>query len=234
MVNPNQLAEIAAVVGEPARAVMLTLLMDGRALTATELAHGSGITPPTASSHLARLVSARLVRVEQQGRHRYHRLANPEVARMLEGMMQIASLRIALKPELRVGPRDKAMRTARTCYDHLAGRLGVAISDALVRQSVVDLEDDAARVTDEGAKVLNDIGIIAIHNAGGRLTRPLCRPCFDWSERRTHLAGKLGAAICSYCLCHDWVRHMKGTRALEITPKGHREMRAVFGIESLN
>jgi DNA-binding transcriptional ArsR family regulator len=234
MVNPNQLAEIAAVVGEPARAVMLTLLMDGRALTATELACGSGITPPTASSHLARLVSAQLVIVEKQGRHRYHRLANREVAQMLEGMMQIASHQAALKPALRVGPRDKAMRTARTCYDHLAGRLGVAISDALVRRGLVDLEDDAARVTEEGAKVLNGIGIITIQNAGGRLTRPLCRPCLDWSERRAHLAGRLGAAICSHCLRLDWVRYMKGTRALTITPKGHCEMRAVFGIEPLN
>jgi DNA-binding transcriptional ArsR family regulator len=233
MVNPNQLAEIAAVVGEPARAVMLTLLMDGRALTATELARGSGITPPTASSHLARLVSARLVKVERQGRHRYHRLATTDVARMLEGMMQIASHRMALKPELRVGPRDKAMRAARTCYDHLAGRLGVAISDSLVGRGVVDLDDDAARLTDQGAQILRDLGIILTDSAAGRLTRPLCRPCLDWSERRPHLAGKLGAAIFSHCLAHGWVRQLQGTRALEITPQGHWHMRQTFGIEPI-
>jgi len=231
MVNPNQLAEIAAVVGEPARAVMLTLLMDGRALTATELARGSGITPSTASSHLARLVSARLVKVEQQGRHRYHKLANPDVARMLENMMQLAARRIAVQPELRVGPRDKAMRAARTCHDHLAGPLGVAISAALVNRGVVDLEDDAARVTDTGVLMLSKLGIVLTDGSSGRPTRPLCRPCLDWSERRPHLAGKLGAAICSHCLGHGWVRPLQGTRALEITPDGHRQMRQVFGIE---
>ncbi len=236
MVNPNQIAEVGAVVGEPARAAMLAALMDGRALTATELAHVAGITPQTASSHLTRLVAAQLVKVDRQGRHRYHRLASSEVARMLEGVMQLASgLDGSSRPTLRVGPRDQAMRTARTCYDHIAGRLGVAISDALVTQGVVEIDDEAGLITEKGVKFLARMGIDLAPNADGvrRLTRSICRPCLDWSERRPHLAGRLGAALCSHCLDHGWVRRIKGTRALEITRKGEVELRRELRIGSL-
>ena len=234
MVNANLLAEVAAVIGEPARAAMLAALMDGRALTATELARVAGITPQTASSHLARLVAASLVGVQQQGRHRYHRLANVDVARMLEGVMQLASGRAGVQlSRLRVGPRDAAVRAARTCYDHLAGRLGVAIADALVTRGAVEFDDEAGLLTEAGATFLARAGIVAADSAvpGRRLTRPICRPCLDWSERRPHLAGKLGAAICSHCLDHGWVRRLAGTRALEITPKGHEALRRTFGIQ---
>ena len=237
MVNANQIAEVGAVVGEPARAAMLAALMDGRALTATELAGVAGITPQTASSHLTRLVAAHLVKVDRQGRHRYHRLASSEVARMLEGVMQLASgQNDSSRPRLRVGPRDQAMRTARTCYDHIAGRLGVAISDALVTQGIVEIDDEAGLITEKGLKFLSRIGIELPARVDGvpRLTRPICRPCLDWSERRPHLAGRLGAALCSHCLEHGWVRRIKGTRALEITRKGETELRQVLRIGPLD
>ena len=232
MVSPNKIAEVAAAVGEPARAAMLTVLMGGRALTASELAGVAGITPQTASTHLARLVAAELVTVETQGRHRYHRLANPGVARMLEGLMQHASAGDWTRRAPRTGPRDEALRQARTCYDHLAGRLGVAIADALVARGLVEIEDDSGLVTGSGARFLAKAGIelpgVERRPAGGS-GRPICRPCLDWSERRRHLAGRLGAALCRHCFAAGWIRRIDGTRAVAMTPKGQAAMPNVFG-----
>ena len=234
MATTYQIAEIAAHFGEPARAAMLAALMDGRALTATELAGVAGITPQTASTHLARLTDARLLRVERQGRHRYHRLATPDVARMLEGVMQLASAREPHRGlPLVVGPRDAALRTARTCYDHLAGRLGVAIADALVQAGAIELDDDAGLVTERGIAFLRraGIGVLAAGVRGApSSSRPLCRPCLDWSERRFHLAGKLGASICRHALEQRWVLRLPDTRALEITTAGRTALRDVFAI----
>lgn len=230
MVSPNKIAEVAAVVGEPARAAMLTVLMDGRALTASELAIVAGITPQTASTHLARLVTAELVTVETQGRHRYHRLANPGVARMLEGLMQHASASDWTRRAPRTGPRDEALRQARTCYDHLAGRLGVAIADALVERGHVEIEDDAGLITDKGAKFFTKVGIeVKGKGLGGRLvSRPICRLCLDWSERRPHFAGRLGAALCRHSFDAGWVRRIDGTRAVSVTHKGRAAMAKLF------
>src|SRR5215468_1375855 len=195
MVTANKIAGIAAAIGEPARAAMLTALMDGRALTAAELAGVAGITPQTASGHLSRLIGAELLKVEKQGRHRYHRLASPVVASMLEGLMQhtIGAGSERLAPH--TGPRNEAMRRARTCYDHLAGRLGVAIADALVARGCIEIDDEGGVITEAGAAFFHRTGIV-LPDAGGRTRRWLCRPCLDWSERRPHLAGRLGAAIC--------------------------------------
>ena len=132
MVSNAKFAQIAALAGDPARAAMLQHLMDGRALTASELARVAGITPQTASGHLAQMTAVGLLTVEKQGRHRYHKLASAAVARMMEGIMQVASDLEPASRRLTVGPRDTALRAARTCYDHLAGHLGVAIADALV------------------------------------------------------------------------------------------------------
>jgi DNA-binding transcriptional ArsR family regulator len=221
--------EIAALVGEPARAAMLHALMDGRALTASELARVAGIMPQTASGHLARLSEAGLLAVEQQGRHRYHRLASPAVARMMESIMQVAA---ALAPApLAVGPRDPALRAARTCYDHLAGRLGVMLADAMVAGGYAELSEDAGVVTPAGMSWLAHIGIDVDHLAGAtRRRRILCRPCLDWSERRPHLAGAVGAALCAHGFAQGWIRRIKATRAVAVTPKGQRVLRDELGL----
>ncbi|HEY2661398.1 MAG TPA: helix-turn-helix transcriptional regulator [Caulobacteraceae bacterium] len=231
MASTGQFAEIAALAGDPARAAMLHALMDGRALTATELAHVAGVTPQTASGHLARMTTAGLLGVEKQGRHRYHRLASPTVARMMESIMQVAA---DLEPpkRLSVGPNDTALRAARTCYDHLAGQLGVALCDAMIDQGFVELDNDAGLVTDPGLRFLADIGLDADALAarrGKRSGRLLCRPCLDWSERRPHLAGGLGAALCAHCLDQGWVRRLHGARAVAVTPKGLGVFRGRFG-----
>lgn len=232
--NTNRIAHVAALVGEPARTAMLLALMDGHALTARELADAARVTPATASRHLGLLVEAALLRVERQGRHRYHRLASPEVARVLEGLMQLAvSPQAPLAPRrVVVGPRDAALRAARTCYDHLAGRLGVAIADHLVVSGAVVFDDEAGagHVTDRVADVLRGLGLDADAAVAGRASgRPHCRPCLDWSERRMHLAGRLGALICHHCLEQGWLLRGQGTRALTITPPGALALRDWLG-----
>ena len=150
MASNATFAEVAALAGDPARAGMLHALMDGRALTASELARVAGITPQTASTHLARLCVAGLLEVEKQGRHRYHRLASPAVAQMMESIMLVASRTEPSKAKLTIGPRDAALRAARTCYDHLAGRLGVALADAMVAKGQVELAKDGGLMTEIG------------------------------------------------------------------------------------
>ncbi len=232
MASNATFATIAALAGDPARAGMLQALMSGRALTASELARVAGITAQTASSHLARMTAAGLLAVEKQGRHRYHRLASPGVAQMIEAIMRVASDLEPAPRRISVGPRDAALRAARTCYDHLAGRLGVAVTDALVAGGYVELASDGGVVTGQGTAFLRRIGIDADCLSGRRgrhSARVLCRPCLDWSERRPHLAGALGAALCAHSLEKGWVRRIAGTRAVAITPKGARVFREDFG-----
>ena len=234
MTSQSAFTEVAALAGDPARAGMLHALMDGRALTASELARGAGITPQTASGHLARLVTAGLLSVERQGRHHYHRLASPAVAQMVEGIMQVASGLGAKRPPLVVGPRDAALRAARTCYDHLAGRLGVALADALAEGGQIELGRDGGVITDAGIAFFNQIGIDldrVITCSAGRSARVLCRPCLDWSERRPHIAGTIGAALCAHSLATGWIRRNDGTRAVTITPKGQRVFREEFRVQ---
>jgi DNA-binding transcriptional ArsR family regulator len=234
MASNAKFAEIAALAGDPARAGMLHALMDGRALTASELAQVAGVTPQTASGHLARMATAGLVKVEKQGRHRYHRLASPAVARMMESIMQVASGLDAMRPAPVTGPRDAALRAARTCYDHLAGRLGVALADGLVAGGHVELADDAGLVTEGGLALLGRLGIdvASLSAARGKRARILCRPCLDWSERRPHLAGAVGAALCARSFEEGWIRRIAGTRAVAVTPKGQRLFREMLGVRA--
>ena len=231
--NTNQIAHIASLVGEPARTAMLLELMDGRSLTARELAGAGRVSAQTASRHLARLVEAGLLQVQPRGRHRYHRLASPQVARMLEGLMQLAA---AASPQRVVlpGPRDAQMRAARTCYDHLAGRLGVAIAERLLEEGALVFEGEAGRVTVRGHRALAKLGITQGHDeargqAQSRTKRTYCRPCLDWSERRAHLAGQLGAMICTHALEQGWLQRRAGTRALQITRPGAAALSAWLG-----
>jgi DNA-binding transcriptional ArsR family regulator len=217
----NAFAEAATLAGEPARAAMLHALLGGRALTAGELARAAGIASSTASGHLARLTEAGLLAVERQGRHRYHRLAGPSVAAMLESILYVAHGTASVPA---TGPRDEALRAARTCYDHLAGRLGVALADGLVARGFVELGGDGGVVTAAGREALAAVGLSL---APGR--RALCRPCLDWSERRPHLAGALGAALLRLSLAHGWVRRREATRAVAISPEGRRVFRDAFG-----
>lgn len=220
------IAGIAALVGDPGRANMLSALLDGRALTATELAFTAGIAPATASGHLAKLVDGRLLGVVAQGRHRYFRLASVEVARMLESIMVVAA---EPEPKRRATPRiSPALRDARTCYDHLAGRLGVALTDALVSEGSLLLADEAGEVTPSGLEALDRFGVSA--PSRGNTRRLFCRPCLDWSERRPHLAGVLGAALCRRCEELGWIRRQRDTRAVAITVEGRSGFAERFGI----
>lgn len=222
--NANQVARVAGLVGEPARAAMLLELMDGRALTAQELARAGRITAQTASRHLARLVESGLLRVEPRGRHRYHRLASPEVARLLEGIIQLVACEGGppRRPVV-TGPRDASMRLARTCYDHIAGRLGVALAERLVAEGAIELDPETARVLPQADRVLSRWGLAA--------AQPVqCRPCLDWSERRLHLAGPLARRLCAHCIESGWVVRRPDSRALEITPKGAAAFQSILGL----
>ncbi|MBC5768086.1 ArsR/SmtB family transcription factor [Ramlibacter albus] len=227
--NTNQIAHVAALIGEPARTAMLVALMDGRALTANELAAAANIGAATASRHLGLLVEAGLLRMEAQGRHRYHRLASHDVARVLEGIMQLGTQ----KPRpVATGPRDASMRLARTCYDHLAGRIAVAMAQKLVDDGAVVIEDDTAQVTDGAAKVLTPLGITRdMLQADGGARRPACRPCLDWGERRMHLAGRFGALMCSHCIEQGWLARKPKSRALDLTPAGAKALRNWMGLQ---
>ncbi|GGF41624.1 ArsR family transcriptional regulator [Aliidongia dinghuensis] len=228
MIAASNLAEVAALVGDPARANMLAALMDGRALTATELAFMARVTPQTASAHLAKLSDSHLLAVTKQGRHRYFRLASPLVGRMLEGIMAVAAIEA---PQRHRPPsvKDAALRQARTCYDHLAGRLGVALADALTARGHVVLGDDGGTVTDSGTAFFQAIGIDLA--TSHKRQRCFCRPCLDWSERRPHLAGSLGAALADAAFAQGWIERLRDTRAVGITAAGREQMVRLFGPE---
>lgn len=233
--NINTAANVGLLIGEPTRTTMLFALMDGQALTATELARCANVTPQTASTHLARLAKAGLICVEKYGRHRYHRIASAQVARLLESIGQVASAEKQSSAKVVTGPRDEAMRKARVCYDHFAGRLGVAIADSLIKTRMVEFEDQSGVVTPKGIRHLARYGMdLDKHGATRRSRRPLCRPCLDWSVRRPHVAGTLGAMICSHFIDRKLVRRQKESRTILITPGGEQALHEIFGIRRLD
>jgi DNA-binding transcriptional ArsR family regulator len=222
------IAMVAALVGDPARANMLTALMTGRALTASELAHEAGVTPQTASSHLAKLEAGGLIEQEKQGRHRYFRLADPDVAGVLEGLEGLAARAGHLR--VRTGPKDPALRRARVCYDHLAGDLGVQMLDSMKKQRLLRQRKHDIELTGEGERFLaKALQISAESLAHPR--RPLCKACLDWSERRHHLAGTVGAALMTRFTELKWAARdsTPGSRVVNFTRNGESRFAALFG-----
>lgn len=219
------ISTIAALIGDPARANMLTALMDGRALTVSELAEAANVALPTASGHLTKLDAAGLLKAEKQGRHRYYRLSGADVGQVLEGLMGLAARTGATR--VRTGPKDAALRSARLCYDHLAGARGVAMLSAMQSQGLVKGEE-TLRLTEPGRAFVAEIGIDL--NALERGKRPVCRACLDWSERKSHLGGALGAAMLAKMVERSWARHDSG-RVVSFSPDGNRHFQRLFGAE---
>lgn len=222
------MVEVAALVGDTARATMLAALMGGQALTASELAALARISKSTASGHLGKLTAARLLAVTQKRRNRYYRIASPLVAKMLESIKAVAALETPSRHQPR-SAQDDALRFARTCYDHVAGRLGVAIADALVAKRFIVLSEEGGEVTKAGARFLVQFGAELNAKSAGR--RIFCRACLDWSERRYHVAGFVGAEIWRRCLELGWLRQTRGSRAVQVTAAGRRGLRERFNVE---
>jgi len=218
------ITRIAALLGEPARANMLSALMGGQALTAGELAREAGITPQTASAHLARLEAGGLLTRRRQGRHSYFTLAGPDVAEAMEQLIVLAGRAGHLRT--RPGPRDPALRRARVCYDHLAGDAGVAMLDALVAQGRIADHDGALALTETGRAFACEFGLDL--ETPGR--RPLCKACLDWSVRRSHLAGVMGAALLSRIYALGWARRIEGTRVVQFSAPGEAAFRPTFKV----
>src|ERR1700692_3765090 len=222
------IAMIAALVGDPARSNMLTALMTGRALTAGELAYQAWITPQTASSHLSKLETGGLIEQEKQGRHRYYRLSDPDVAGVLEGLAGLAAR--AGHMRVRTGPKDPALRRARVCYDHLAGDLGVQMRDSMREQRLVRQKKQDIELTAEGERFLQNALQISRETLA-HPRRPVCKACLDWSERRHHLAGTLGAAMMTRFAELKWAARdsTPGSRVVNFTRNGEKRFAELFG-----
>jgi DNA-binding transcriptional ArsR family regulator len=227
MIPGPLIAEIAGLVGEPARATMLSALLEGRALTATELAQAARVTPQTASTHLAKLAVAGLIVPIRDGRYRYFRLASPRVAQMLDGIMTVA---LENRPRFRPLSRHaRELSAARICDDHLAGRLSVDLADAFITQGyIVVVGDEAAEITPTGTRFLRKFGVDLSASSSRR--RHVCRLCIDWTERRPHIAGALGAALTKRCFELGWTERIKQSGAVMVTGSGKRGFQGTFGI----
>jgi DNA-binding transcriptional ArsR family regulator len=218
------IAPVAALAGDPARANMLVALLAGKALTASELASEAGVTAQTASSHLAKLKAGGLIVALKQGRHRYFRLADRDVAMMLETIMGVAARAGHLRT--RPGPADPAMRKARICYDHLAGEMGVRMFDALVARRCLYIRHGKFALSRKGREFAGEFGIVLEDISQTR--RPLCIGCLDWSMRREHLAGALGAALLNRILALKWAQREKASRAVLFDARGEHAFNKTF------
>jgi DNA-binding transcriptional ArsR family regulator len=221
------LAFVANLLADPSRAAMCLALMGGEARPAGELAARAGVSAQTASNHLARLVAGRILRVEQQGRWRYYRLAGAEVGHAVEALCVVAPpASNGATSNGHDGAAAGVLKDARTCYSHLAGRLGVALTDALVAERWLEDGGRDYRVTDKGTRALRSLGI----DVSGRRDQPAARRCLDWTERRPHVAGPVGTALATLALERGWVRRRRGTRALLVTPSGRAQLQRVFNV----
>lgn len=220
MDSEQEFAEIAALIGEPARATMLWNLMDGRAYTAGELALVSNISPQSASNHLNKLLDADLLRMEKQGKHRYYRFARTEVAYAIEAISNLLPGNKKIRQEKVVNNGD--IQYARTCYDHLAGKIAVDLTQSLLKQKVLTLEEDEFDITSKGVAWFNTMEIDVAELKKGK--RPLSKVCLDWTERKNHLAGALGAALLDQMQAFNWIRKKTNSRIVILTAKGEREL----------
>jgi DNA-binding transcriptional ArsR family regulator len=227
MVAAANLVEIAALVGDTARATVLAALMGGEALTTSELAAIAGVAKSTMSEHLTRLERAGLVSSTVHRQFKYYRIASPRVAAMMESIKVVAAIDCPPRHQPR-SAQDDALRTARTCYDHFAGRFGVALADALVARGFIELTDCGGEVTSAGLAFFRDQ---KVELDAGRSKRLFCRPCLDWSERRYHFAGIVGASLCRTAFERGWVTRISGARAISITMAGRRAFRDVFDVD---
>jgi len=219
MAEPDVLAEVARLLGEPARTRILTALLGGCAFTGKELAYFAGVTAPTASSHLSRLVAGELLVMEKQGRCHYYRLKSTDVARAIEGLMTMVTPPRDWPPGHRVEP---ALREARMCYDHMAGGLGVSLCDVMLRGHYIVLADGGGEVTASGERFLTSLGVDLERARGAK--RRYCRSCIDWTERRPHISGAVGAALAATFLERNWIARIPDSRALTVTPAGRRKL----------
>lgn len=225
MKDGPDIAHIAALIGDPARANMLTALMGGMALTATELSTEAGVTKQTASSHLSKLESGGLLTIRKQGRHRYYQLADSDVAGLLESLMGVAMRTGHMRN--RPGPKDPALRHARVCYDHLAGDMGIRLYESLLSKGFVQERAGEPDLTEQGRAFVLSLGLPL--DAMTNKRRPLCKACLDWSERRTHLAGSLGAALLDHIYANEWAQRRTGSREVVFTTKGQQAFETCFG-----
>jgi DNA-binding transcriptional ArsR family regulator len=223
MLGDTDISPVASLLADPARSRILLALGDGRALAASVLADEAGVAPSTASAHLSKLVAGGLLTAERHGRHRYFRLAGPEVGELLEALSRLSGARPIRS--LRDGTRAKAVRYARTCYDHLAGVLGVRVIDALSTRGWISSRDGAF-VAERGV-----LDWLASHRAELRGRRPLVRACLDWSERVPHLAGQLGAAIASVAFAERWIVRARDSRVVRVTARGRNALIRELGVE---
>ena len=219
------ISRIAALIGDPARANILTALMSGKALTATELAGEAGVTLQTASAHLAKLEGAEMIAARKSGRHKYFTLGGDDVGHVLEALMGLAAGAGHLRT--RTGPKDAALREARVCYSHLAGERGIALYQGLLRRGVLVERDEEISITDPGFGFLTDFGIDLAGLAQSKA--PLCRSCLDWSARKTHLAGSVGRALLSRMQELDWCSRTQGSRVVVFSTTGKVEFERKFG-----
>jgi DNA-binding transcriptional ArsR family regulator len=227
--NIQDLENIATIIGEPARAKILWSLLDGKAYTATELSHFSDTSPQGVSAHLSKMVQAGLLKVEAQGRHRYYRFSSVEVAYAIEALGSLTNLKSNNHaPVPQIGKQDP-IKYCRTCYDHLAGKGGVAIHDKLLEMEYIRFDNKKYLITEEGKNWFAGFSIFTEEMEQGR--RALARPCLDWSERKYHLAGSLGTAMLNSFLQEDYIRRTKGSRIIIVTSKGSSRLYDLLKLE---